>query len=84
MTVWDIIKVVVSAIFYIYIIIGTKILNAFRIIFSFILSGNVIRNNVNDIPLNGEKNPLVDGVFDEKPAKWTGNGSRKVKPDQND
>ncbi|CAA9201161.1 Alpha-1,4-glucan:maltose-1-phosphate maltosyltransferase [Flavobacterium bizetiae] len=38
----------------------------------------------NDIPLNGEKNPLVDGVFDEKPAKWTGNGSRKVKPDQND
>ncbi|MEP6804387.1 MAG: alpha-amylase family glycosyl hydrolase [Flavobacterium sp.] len=38
----------------------------------------------NDIPLNGEKNLLVDGIFDEKPAKWTGNGSRKVKPDQND
>lgn len=38
----------------------------------------------NDIPLNGEKNDLVDGVFDENPAKWTGNGSRKVKPDQND
>ncbi|KQB37326.1 alpha-amylase family glycosyl hydrolase [Flavobacterium aquidurense] len=38
----------------------------------------------NDIPLNGEKNPLIDGVFDENPAKWTGNGSRKVKPDQND
>lgn len=38
----------------------------------------------NDIPLNGEKNALVDGVFDENPAKWTGNGSRKVKPDQND
>ncbi|AWK05319.1 alpha-amylase [Flavobacterium crocinum] len=37
-----------------------------------------------DIPLNGEKNPLVDGKFDENPAKWTGNGSRKVKPDQND
>ncbi|GIQ60010.1 O-glycosyl hydrolase family 13 [Flavobacterium collinsii] len=37
-----------------------------------------------DIPLNGEKNVLVDGVFDENPAKWTGNGSRKVKPDQND
>ncbi|MFH6996873.1 alpha-amylase family glycosyl hydrolase [Flavobacterium sp. FlaQc-57] len=37
-----------------------------------------------DVPLNGEKNALVDGVFDEKPAKWTGNGSRKVKPDQND
>lgn len=37
-----------------------------------------------DIPLNGEKSPLVDGVFDENPAKWTGNGSRKIKPDQND
>lgn len=37
-----------------------------------------------DIPLNGEKNPMVDGFFDENPAKWTGNGSRKVKPDQND
>lgn len=37
-----------------------------------------------DIPLNGEKNPMVDGFFDESPAKWTGNGSRKVKPDQND
>ena len=37
-----------------------------------------------DIPLNGEKNSMVDGFFDENPAKWTGNGSRKVKPDQND
>ncbi len=37
-----------------------------------------------DIPLNGEKNPMIDGAFDENPAKWTGNGSRKVKPDQND
>lgn len=37
-----------------------------------------------DIPLNGEKNPMVDGFFDENPAKWTGNGPRKVKPDQND
>ncbi|RXM47100.1 alpha-amylase family glycosyl hydrolase [Flavobacterium sp. YO12] len=37
-----------------------------------------------DVPLNGEKNPMVDGFFDENPAKWTGNGSRKVKPDQND
>ncbi|MBF4519097.1 alpha-amylase [Flavobacterium sp. ANB] len=37
-----------------------------------------------DHPLNGEKNPLVDGFFDESPAKWTGNGSRKIKPDQND
>ncbi|KFF11709.1 alpha-amylase family glycosyl hydrolase [Flavobacterium hydatis] len=38
----------------------------------------------NDVPLNGEKNPLVDDKFDENPAKWTGNGSRKAKPDQND
>jgi len=37
-----------------------------------------------DVPLNGEKNPLIDGRFDENPAKWTGNGSRKFKPDQND
>jgi len=37
-----------------------------------------------DVPLNGEKNPLIDGKFDENPAKWTGNGSRKFKPDQND
>ncbi|MFH6944988.1 alpha-amylase family glycosyl hydrolase [Flavobacterium sp. FlaQc-50] len=37
-----------------------------------------------DIPLNGEKSLLIDGVFDENPAKWTGNGSRKIKPDQND
>ncbi|MDX6183702.1 alpha-amylase family protein [Flavobacterium sp. Fl-77] len=37
-----------------------------------------------NLPLNGEKNPLVDGKFTESPAKWTGNGSRKAKPDQND
>lgn len=37
-----------------------------------------------NVPLNGEKNPLIDGKFDENPAKWTGNGSRKIKPDQND
>jgi len=37
-----------------------------------------------EMPLNGEKNPMIDGFFDENPAKWTGNGSRKVKPDQND
>jgi glycosidase len=37
-----------------------------------------------NIPLNGEYNPLIDGKFDEYPAKWTGNGSRKSKPDQND
>ncbi|MWB94862.1 alpha-amylase [Flavobacterium sp. GA093] len=37
-----------------------------------------------DHPLNGEKNVLIDGKFNEFPAKWTGNGSRKAKPDQND
>lgn len=37
-----------------------------------------------DVPLNGESNPLIDGKFDEYPAKWTGNGSRKAKPDAND
>ena len=35
-------------------------------------------------PLNGEKNPLIDGKFKENPAKWTGNGSRLAKPDIND
>jgi len=35
-------------------------------------------------PLNGEKNPMIDGQFDENPAKWTGNGSRLAKPDIND
>ncbi len=35
-------------------------------------------------PLNGENNPLIDGKFDEFPAKWTGNGSRLAKPDHND
>ena len=35
-------------------------------------------------PLNGEKNPLIDGKFTEYPAKWTGNGSRQAKPDIND
>jgi len=35
-------------------------------------------------PLNGEQNPLIDGNFYEKPAKWTGNGSRQAKPDIND
>ncbi|RDI57505.1 alpha-amylase family protein [Flavobacterium glaciei] len=37
-----------------------------------------------DRPLNGEKNPLIDGKFEEIPAKWTGNGSRMAKPDKND
>jgi len=35
-------------------------------------------------PLNGEKNPMIDGKFDENPAKWTGNGSKLAKPDIND
>ena len=35
-------------------------------------------------PLNGEKNPLIDGKFNEFPAKWTGNVSREAKPDIND
>jgi glycosidase len=37
-----------------------------------------------DKPLNGESNPLIDGKFEEFPAKWTGNGSRLAKPDKND
>ncbi len=36
------------------------------------------------LPLGGEKHPMSDGVFLEQPAKWTGNGSRKVQPDFND
>lgn len=35
-------------------------------------------------PLGGEKHPLADGKFEESPAKWTGNGSRKAQPDFND
>lgn len=31
-------------------------------------------------PLGGEAHPLVDGLFDENPAKWTGNGSRAAQP----
>lgn len=31
-------------------------------------------------PLGGEVHPLSDGKFDEKPAKWTGNGSRLAQP----
>ncbi|MFH6971630.1 alpha-amylase family protein [Flavobacterium petrolei] len=37
-----------------------------------------------DKPLNGETNALIDGKFEEIPAKWTGNGSRLAKPDKND
>lgn len=35
-------------------------------------------------PLNGEAHPMADGKFEEKPAKWTGNGSREPQPDIND
>jgi len=35
-------------------------------------------------PLGGEEHPLADGRFDEVPAKWTGNGSRKIQPDFHD
>lgn len=38
----------------------------------------------NYLPLNGENHPLSDGKFEEKPAKWTGNGSRLAQPDAND
>ncbi len=31
-------------------------------------------------PLGGEKHPMVNGRFDENPAKWTGNGSRSSQP----
>jgi hypothetical protein len=34
--------------------------------------------------LNAENHPLSDGKFSEVPAKWTGNGSKKIKPDKND
>ncbi|WP_416341255.1 alpha-amylase family protein [Schleiferia thermophila] len=33
------------------------------------------------LPLGGEPHPLADGLFDEHPAKWTGNGSRSPQPD---
>jgi glycosidase len=36
------------------------------------------------VTLNGENNSLIDRKFDEYPAKWTGNGSRRAKPDKND
>ncbi|MDO8966532.1 alpha-amylase family protein [Algoriphagus sp.] len=32
-------------------------------------------------PLGGEKHQFADGKFEENPAKWTGNGSRKAQPD---
>ena len=36
------------------------------------------------VPLGGNGHPLLDGKFDENPAKWTGNGSRASQPDMND
>lgn len=36
------------------------------------------------LPLGGENRPDIDGVFEESPAKWTGNGSRLAKPNFND
>jgi glycosidase len=35
-------------------------------------------------PLGGQEHPLADGHFEERPAKWTGNGSRLARPDMND
>jgi len=35
-------------------------------------------------PLGDGKHPLADGLFDENPAKWTGNGSRLSQPDRKD
>jgi len=35
-------------------------------------------------PLGGNNHPLADGKFQEVPAKWTGNGSRKSQPDMHD
>lgn len=35
-------------------------------------------------PLGGEPHWLIDGKFDENPAKWTGNGARSPQPDFND
>lgn len=31
-------------------------------------------------PLGGDASPLLDGKFDENPAKWTGNGARAAQP----
>lgn len=36
------------------------------------------------VPLDGRAHPMVDGKFDETPAKWTGNGSRLAQPHMND
>ncbi|MCL6273898.1 alpha-amylase family protein [Muricauda sp. 2012CJ35-5] len=38
----------------------------------------------NYLPLGGEPQDMADGKFEEKPAKWTGNGSRLAQPHFND
>lgn len=38
----------------------------------------------NNRPLGGEAHPLSDGMFEERPAKWTGNGSRLAQPHSDD
>ncbi|NOR29303.1 MAG: alpha-amylase, partial [Lutibacter sp.] len=38
----------------------------------------------NYLPLGGEVNELSDRKFEEKPAKWTGNGSRLAQPNFHD
>ncbi|WP_075591392.1 alpha-amylase family protein [Labilibacter marinus] len=35
-------------------------------------------------PLGGADHPLIDGEFEEVPAKWTGNGSRLAQPSHYD
>ncbi|MCV2885340.1 alpha-amylase family protein [Aestuariibacter sp. AA17] len=35
-------------------------------------------------PLGGDTAPLLDGKFEEYPAKWTGNGARTAKPKGDD
>ncbi len=35
-------------------------------------------------PLGGEAHPLADGLFEEVPAKWTGNNSRLAQPNFDD
>ncbi len=36
------------------------------------------------MPLGGYGHELSDGKFDENPAKWTGNGTRRAQPNMND
>ena len=45
----------------------------------------VVPKSVNGYqPLGGHSDASIDGQFNESPAKWTGNGSRKAQPDAND